>query len=122
MLEVDKEYKNTDGQRIRILFREYDQFVGENTFNGELDWYSQEGYGPVDLVLEQPLDLKAGDTWLDHWNNHVFIASISPTAQSGRYPVIGIMYPNTIGHITARYAIDGKAACASHYPLKEKIK
>jgi hypothetical protein len=122
MLEVDKEYKNLNGQRIRILFKEHDQFVGENMYNGDLEWYSKEGHGYVDLVLEQPLDLKVGDTWLDHWNNHVYIASISPTAQSGRYPIIGILYPNTIGHMTARYSRDGKAACASHYPLKEKIK
>jgi hypothetical protein len=122
MIEVDKEYKNLNGQRVRILVKEHDQFVGENMYNGDLEWYSKEGHGYVDLVLEHPLDLKVGDTWLDHWNNHVYIASISPTAQSGRYPVIGIMYPNTIGHTTARYSRDGKAACASHYPLKEKIK
>jgi hypothetical protein len=124
MIKVGDYYRDFCHDRVEIVATHGDCFIGQYCRSDGYMGYTATGEcttnGP-DLVLDDnTLDINQGECWLDHWNNKIYIASISPSEMTD-FPILGIMYPNTIGQSVANYSRGGKASNSNNYPLKEKI-
>jgi hypothetical protein len=124
MIKVGEYYRDKNQARVEIVATHGDCLIGQQCWSGGYMGYTTTGEcttnGP-DLVLDENiLDINQGEYWLDHWNNKVYIASISPSEMAD-FPILGIMYPDTIGQRAASYSRGGKASNSNNYPLKEKI-
>jgi hypothetical protein len=124
MIEVGEIYRDSDMNKVDIVARTGDEYIGRYAFTGAYAGYDELGKcktGGKDLMFNYTcLDIHPGETWLDHFNNRVLIAAINPS-DFVTHPILAVIYPNTIGQKVVYYSRDGKASNRNNYPLKEKI-
>jgi hypothetical protein len=125
MIKVGEKYRDEDMSVIQLIAEtDEGEYVGRNNLTGDYSGYTSLGKcntGGKNLLFNYVcLHIHSGEFWLDHFNNKVFIAGVNPS-EFVTHPILGVIYPNTIGQRVVYYSRDGKSSDRNNYPLKEKI-